>query len=142
MEREAVSSLLYSFILPGYYPLQYVHHAIILNSCRPRFRLSSLTIYCWRKTAIRPSRSLGARVIVVLLFTDIVMPGISGIKPANILMSKQSAIKVLPTSGCVEEIVRKKDLIKPGVEYMEKLIVSSLLIQKFRCCSIAGKDNL
>ncbi|MBC8316738.1 MAG: response regulator [Desulfobulbaceae bacterium] len=76
---------------------------------------------------------------VDMLLTDIIMPGMSGVKLAEILKSKKAGLKVLLTSGYAEEIVRKKDLLKPDVEFLEKPIIPSLLTQKIRCMFDSGK---
>lgn len=67
-----------------------------------------------------------------LLLTDVVMPGMSGVQLADIVQKKMPGIKVVLMSGYAEEMVRKQDLIRPGVEFMEKPIIPSILAARLR----------
>jgi two-component system cell cycle sensor histidine kinase/response regulator CckA len=70
--------------------------------------------------------------IIHMLLTDVVMPGMSGVDLAEIVKKKVPHIKVVLMSGYAEEIVRKKDLIRPGYDFMEKPIIPSILAPRLR----------
>ena len=70
--------------------------------------------------------------VIHLLLTDVVMPGMSGINLAEIIKEKVPDIKVILMSGYAEEIIRKKDLILPGYNFIEKPIIPSVLAHKLR----------
>lgn len=70
--------------------------------------------------------------IVHMLLTDVVMPGKSGIDLAEIFTNKLPDMKVVLMSGYAEEIVDKKNLIRPGYYFIEKPIIPSLLAFKLR----------
>ena len=76
--------------------------------------------------------------IIHMLLTDIVMPGISGIDLAEIVKKKVPDIKVVLMSGYAEEIVRKRDLILPEYNFIEKPILPSVLAHKLSRIFDAG----
>jgi len=76
--------------------------------------------------------------VIHMMLTDIVMPGMSGVKLAKIVKKKMPDIKVVLMSGYAEEIVRKKDLILPGYNFIEKPVIPSILAHKLRKIFNAG----
>jgi signal transduction histidine kinase/CheY-like chemotaxis protein len=65
-----------------------------------------------------------------LLFTDVVMGGMSGPRVAASLRERRPALKVLFTSGHAEELIAKRGVLLPGVNFLSKPFSREALIDK------------
>jgi DNA-binding response OmpR family regulator len=65
-----------------------------------------------------------------LLFTDVVMAGMSGPRVAASLRERRSALKVLFTSGHAEELIAKRGVLLPGVNFLAKPFSREALVEK------------
>ena len=58
---------------------------------------------------------------VTLLFTDVVMPGISGRQLADVARTTQPDLKVLYTTGYTQNAIVHNSVLDPGVELLASL---------------------
>jgi signal transduction histidine kinase/FixJ family two-component response regulator len=65
-----------------------------------------------------------------LLFTDVVMAGMSGPRIAATLRERRAALKVLFTSGHAEDLIAKRGVLLPGVNFLSKPYTREALIEK------------
>lgn len=76
-----------------------------------------------------------------LLFTDVVMPGMSGSELAHAARERQPALKVLYTSGYTRNAIVHGGRLDPGVEMIPKPFAFSALAQKVRDVLDAGRTG-
>jgi CheY-like chemotaxis protein len=69
---------------------------------------------------------------VDVLFTDVVMPGMSGRQLAEALQRKSSALKVLYTTGYTRNAVVHNGMVQPGVQFLPKPFSVDELARKMR----------
>ncbi len=69
---------------------------------------------------------------IKLLLSDIVMPGINGKELAEQISSRNSEIKYLLMSGYTDDSTILDGMLKPGVPFLRKPVISDTLIQKVR----------
>ncbi len=67
-----------------------------------------------------------------LLFTDVVMPGMSGRELADLLVSRRPGTPVLYASGYNEEMVADRGVLEAGVSYLPKPYTGAELLQRLR----------
>ena len=67
-----------------------------------------------------------------LLFTDVVMPGISGLELASILSEKQPGLKVLFASGYTDDAVVRHGMLDAGSNFLQKPYSTQNLLRKIR----------
>jgi len=67
-----------------------------------------------------------------LLFTDVVMPGMSGRELADILRSRRPGLPVLYASGYNEEMIAERGVLGPGVGYLPKPYTGAEILQRLR----------
>jgi CheY-like chemotaxis protein len=67
-----------------------------------------------------------------LLFTDVVLPGMSGRELAGELASRRPGMPVLYASGYNEEIVAARGVLNPGISYLAKPYTSEELLERVR----------
>jgi two-component system cell cycle sensor histidine kinase/response regulator CckA len=67
-----------------------------------------------------------------LLFTDVVMPGMSGRELADILLTRRPGTPVLYASGYNEEMIADRGVLGPGVGYLPKPYTRAEILQRLR----------
>ncbi|HEX7613263.1 MAG TPA: ATP-binding protein [Candidatus Limnocylindrales bacterium] len=67
-----------------------------------------------------------------LLFTDVVMPGMSGRELADILLARRPGTPVLYASGYNEEMIADRGVLGPGVSYLAKPFTGTEILQRLR----------
>ncbi|MDO6415755.1 ATP-binding protein [Sphingomonas sp. BIUV-7] len=67
-----------------------------------------------------------------VLFTDVVMPGMSGTELAAIVRAKWPEIRILYTTGYAHEAIARDRLLEPGAEVLLKPFTVAQLAQKLR----------
>jgi CheY-like chemotaxis protein len=65
-----------------------------------------------------------------LLFTDVVMPGMSGRELADILVTRRPGTPVLFVSGYNEEMIADRGVLGPGVGYLPKPYTGVQVLQR------------
>jgi PAS domain S-box-containing protein len=78
---------------------------------------------------------------VDLLFTDVVMPGMSGRELSDAARKLRPALKVLFTSGYTRNAIVHGGRLDPGVELLQKPFTSRLLAERVRELLDAGKSR-
>jgi len=78
---------------------------------------------------------------VDLLFTDVVMPGMSGRELSDEARKLRPALKVLFTSGYTRNAIVHGGRLDPGVELLQKPFTSRLLAERVRELLDAGKSR-
>ncbi len=69
---------------------------------------------------------------IVLLITDVVLPGINGKELAEEFKKKRPGIKVIYTSGYTENFIVQQDLAQDGVSFIGKPYSAHSLLKKIR----------
>lgn len=69
---------------------------------------------------------------VPLMITDVMMPGLCGPALAKQLAAARPETRVLYTSGCVDDAVFKRALLKPDYAFLEKPYTRDALVRKVR----------
>ncbi len=69
---------------------------------------------------------------VGLLFTDVVMPGMSGRELANRLLARAPRLRVLFTSGYTDDAIVHHGVLDPGTAFIEKPFTAAQLTRKIR----------
>jgi DNA-binding NtrC family response regulator len=77
-------------------------------------------------------RKLDAHPDVTLLFTDIVMPGVSGAKLAAEAVRRRPDLKVLYTTGYTRNAVVHNGVLDPGAQLLNKPFTLEQLATKVR----------
>lgn len=103
-----------------------------------------------RRVASRALASRGYRVLVAseahealqiaeaydgridLLLTDVVMPGMNGRQLAERLSTVRPEMKVLFMSGYSEDVIVKRGVLAPGINFIEKTFTSTTLSERVR----------
>ena len=67
-----------------------------------------------------------------LLFTDVVMPGLSGRRVAQLLTSDRGRMRVLYTSGYTDDAIVQHGVLEPGLAFLQKPYTSEALLRKIR----------
>jgi two-component system, cell cycle sensor histidine kinase and response regulator CckA len=67
-----------------------------------------------------------------LIITDVIMPGINGILLANRLHHKFPELKVLYMSGYSDHVTLQRDIIEPGLPFIQKPFNINLLAETIR----------
>jgi CheY-like chemotaxis protein len=67
-----------------------------------------------------------------LLFTDVVMPGLSGRRVAEILTAERRDMRVLYTSGYTDDAIVRHGVLEPGLAFLQKPYTSSAMLRKLR----------
>jgi signal transduction histidine kinase len=67
-----------------------------------------------------------------LLLTDIVMPGMGGIEPAERLREKTPSLRVLFMSGYTDDAIQNSRTLLPGTWFIEKPFTMASLLNKIR----------
>jgi two-component system, cell cycle sensor histidine kinase and response regulator CckA len=72
------------------------------------------------------------RVLIDLLLTDVMMPGLNGRQLAKQLTAQRPDMAVLYMSGHDEDIVSKHGVLEPGIAFIPKTFSPGSLSQKVR----------
>jgi len=72
-----------------------------------------------------------------LLLTDVVMPGMTGLKMAGIMRERRPGIKVLYMSGYTADVIARNGVLEQGVEFLPKPFSPAALGNKIR--ALLGK---
>jgi two-component system cell cycle sensor histidine kinase/response regulator CckA len=72
-----------------------------------------------------------------LLLTDVVMPGLGGPALAEVLRRRRSGLKVLYTTGYIDDDVAHHGVLRPDVTVLEKPFTLEALLQAVRECLAA-----
>ena len=80
--------------------------------------------------AIEIARRLGGRID--LLLTDVIMPRMGGRDLAHALCAEFPALRVLYTSGYTADAMGRQGELDPGVHFLPKPYVPSVLAKKVR----------
>jgi len=82
----------------------------------------------------REALDLGARrrEPLHLLVTDVVMPGLDGRALAGALRLHHPETRVLYVSGHAEEVIAKRGVLEPGIEFLPKPFTASSLLARVR----------
>jgi two-component system cell cycle sensor histidine kinase/response regulator CckA len=83
------------------------------------------------KEALQLSKEYGEKEIH-LLFTDVVLPQMSGKRLAERLKELRPQVKVLFTSGYADNAVVQHQVLEPGVEFLAKPFSPAVLARKVR----------
>lgn len=67
-----------------------------------------------------------------LLFTDVVMPGLSGRRLAQILSSERPGLRVVYTSGYTDDAIVRHGVLERGLAFLQKPYASMALLRKIR----------
>jgi two-component system, cell cycle sensor histidine kinase and response regulator CckA len=67
-----------------------------------------------------------------LLLTDVVMPGINGRQLATQMRASRPDLKILFMSGYTQDLILSRDLVRPGVAFLEKAFTAEVLLDKVR----------
>lgn len=67
-----------------------------------------------------------------LLFSDVVMPGMNGNELACVLSAKYPALKILLTSGYVNDVAFRQSPLKPGFAFLHKPYNLQTMAEKIR----------
>jgi len=70
--------------------------------------------------------------IIHLLFTDVVLPGLSGRRVAQLLAADRPAIRVLYTSGYTDDAIVAHGVLEPGLAFLQKPYTTDALLVKIR----------
>jgi two-component system, cell cycle sensor histidine kinase and response regulator CckA len=73
-----------------------------------------------------------------LLVTDVVMPGLDGRATAEALRRRHPELRVLYVSGHTEEVISKRGVLEPGIEFLPKPFTTSSLLARVRSVLDAG----
>ena len=82
------------------------------------------------KEALRLSRDYQAPIH--LLFTDVVMPGMSGRELANRILAQRPQAKILFTSGYTENAILHHGVLDQGISFINKPFKYNILVKKVR----------
>jgi PAS domain S-box-containing protein len=80
--------------------------------------------------AVERFREHAAEIQLVVL--DVIMPKLSGVEAGNAIRLIKPGVKILFTSGYPEEVIQKKGIVSPGVNFMIKPVAPVELLQKVR----------
>ncbi len=69
---------------------------------------------------------------IELLMTDVVMPGLSGTKVAELVAADRPEIKVLFVSGYSDDAVVRRDLMAPGTGFLSKPFALEAVLRQIR----------
>ncbi len=69
---------------------------------------------------------------VHLLLTDVIMPGINGFELAQTAIKKIPGLKVLLFSGYIDEVITREDILKKGLNFIQKPFTSATLCSRVR----------
>lgn len=83
---------------------------------------------------------LAGGAVVDLLFTDVVMPGISGVELARRARAMRPGLRVLLSSGYTFEAMRHQDKLGPGIRFLNKPYGKNLLAQTLADALDAGGE--
>ncbi len=67
-----------------------------------------------------------------LLLTDVIMPGMDGKRLADMFSARRPKTKVVFVSGYTDEILAHRGILAPGIVYIEKPIMPTMLSKKVR----------
>ncbi len=67
-----------------------------------------------------------------VLFTDVVMPGMSGTELAAAAKARKPGLRILYTTGYAHEAIAREGLLEPGAEVLPKPFTVAQLAQKLR----------
>jgi PAS domain S-box-containing protein len=67
-----------------------------------------------------------------LLFTDVVMPGLSGRRLAQTLAGERPGLRVIYTSGYTDDAIVRHGVLEPGLAFLQKPYTSNALLRKVR----------
>lgn len=82
------------------------------------------------KDALKKSKDFNGEID--LLLTDVIMPNMNGRDLATSLEPMYPDMKVMYMSGYTDDIIAQKGIIKQGVNFIQKPLVPTLLINKIR----------
>jgi signal transduction histidine kinase/ActR/RegA family two-component response regulator len=119
-------------------PVRVAHATVLLVEDEPAVRnvtSSILTAAGYRVLAARDgqeARRISERFVgtIDLLFTDVVMAGMSGPRIAATLRERRPALKVLFTSGHAEELIAKRGVLLPGVNFLSKPFTREAVLER------------
>jgi two-component system cell cycle sensor histidine kinase/response regulator CckA len=89
------------------------------------------------QTALTMIDGGGRRVDLVL--TDVVMPGMSGRRLADLLTSRLPGLRVLYMSGYTDDAIVRHGMLEPGLAYLQKPFRPDALVRKVREV-LSGRD--
>ncbi len=67
-----------------------------------------------------------------LVFTDVIMPGMSGVELAKRLRAERPGLRVLYMSGYTDETIAPHGILDPGVPFIQKPVTERVLATKVR----------
>jgi two-component system cell cycle sensor histidine kinase/response regulator CckA len=70
--------------------------------------------------------------VIDLLLTDVVMPGMSGDKLAQVLLAERPHMKVIFTSGYAADMIAQRGLLAPGTAFLPKPVTPASITAKVR----------
>jgi CheY-like chemotaxis protein len=74
----------------------------------------------------------GHRGAIHLLLTDVVMPGMSGDKLAELLLTERPEMKVIFASGYAADMIAQRGLLAPGTAFLPKPLTPASITAKVR----------
>ena len=91
------------------------------------------------KEALRSYKEFGQEIS--LLMTDVVMPGMNGEELAKQLLSIQPELKILYTSGYIDNPIALSDGLKHGAAFIQKPFTNIELARKIRAILDEGTES-
>jgi PAS domain S-box-containing protein len=70
--------------------------------------------------------------VIHLLFTDVVMPGLSGRRLAQFLSTERPGLRVIYTSGYTDDAIVRHGVLESGLAFLQKPYTANALLRKIR----------
>jgi two-component system cell cycle sensor histidine kinase/response regulator CckA len=100
----------------------------------PRCLLESLGYEVLQVSNAKDALNLveNTRAKIDLLFTDVIMPGMSGRELVEALRMRDPGLKVLFQSGCTDDMVIRHGVLRAEVAFLQKPFTVDALAKKIR----------